>query len=243
MSKRFTDTEKWKRPWYRQLPLKAKIVWQYLCDDCNHAGIWFGDFELLSFQVNFKVSHEDLSNWFDEKIVKIGDKYFIPSFFDFQYKTTKDNFSAKKSALRILRDLGLVDENMKFLNNIGGGGDSGGTLLESTSIGISIIKGIGKSKRAFDFEKIYESYPLKKGKSKGIEKCKSQIKTDEDYSNLEKAVASYKALCEKEETESQYIKQFSTFMGCWRDYLDENIGHSLIAPKGEGEIKRGILCE
>lgn len=38
MSKRFTETEKWRDPWFRKLSPLQKCLFAYLCDNCNNAG-------------------------------------------------------------------------------------------------------------------------------------------------------------------------------------------------------------
>lgn len=68
----------------------------------------------------------------------------------------------------------------------------------------------------FDFEGVYKTYPLKKGKTGGMKICEKKIKTPEDFASLKTAVANYAKECEGKE--KQFIKHFSTFMGCWRDY-------------------------
>lgn len=70
----------------------------------------------------------------------------------------------------------------------------------------------------FDFETVYNFYPKKEGKTKGIEFCKSRIKTEEDYQLLLKAVNRYSKECRDERREKKFIKQFSSFMSVWRDY-------------------------
>jgi len=74
----------------------------------------------------------------------------------------------------------------------------------------------------FDFEKIYENYPRKEGKTKGILQCVNQIKTSEHYTSLNAAVQNYAEQCRKNNTEKKFIKLFSTFMsqGSWRDYVE-----------------------
>lgn len=70
----------------------------------------------------------------------------------------------------------------------------------------------------FNFEYIYNAYPRKEGKTRGLEKLKSQIKTEQDYLSLQEAVKNY-----SEQTAGQdkkYIKQFSSFVSVWRDYLE-----------------------
>jgi hypothetical protein len=54
MSKRFTSSSKWNDPWYRKLPTKYKFFWQYVCDQCDNAGVWKVDFEAASFHTGEK---------------------------------------------------------------------------------------------------------------------------------------------------------------------------------------------
>ena len=46
MAKRFTDTNKYKKPFIRGLQGAYKLFWDYLYHDCDHAGIWIVDFEI-----------------------------------------------------------------------------------------------------------------------------------------------------------------------------------------------------
>lgn len=75
-----------------------------------------------------------------------------------------------------------------------------------------------------EFERIYQKYPRKEGKSRGIAKAKSQIKTPEDLALLEKAIDRYRDHCVREGKEKQFVMHFSTFMASWRDYLDDDVG-------------------
>ena len=71
----------------------------------------------------------------------------------------------------------------------------------------------------FDFEKVYGEYPRKEGKTDGMKKCHSDIKSQIEYEDLIKAVAKYAKTCREERREKKYIKQFSTFMSTWRDWI------------------------
>ena len=73
----------------------------------------------------------------------------------------------------------------------------------------------------FDFEGVYERYPRKEGKSEGLKKCRSQIKTPQDFEDLKKSVFRYAEQCIRERREPKFIKQFSSFMTSWRDWIGE----------------------
>jgi len=87
MGKRFTDTEKWKKPFIRALKAPYKLLWLYICDDCDHAGIWQVDMEVAQIRIGEQISEEEAIENFGEKIILIdnGTKWFIPSFIEFQY--------------------------------------------------------------------------------------------------------------------------------------------------------------
>ena len=87
MAKRFTDTEKWKKPFIRGLQAPYKLLWLYICDDCDHAGIWQVDIEVAQIRVGEKLDEQQALKFFGDKIVPIenGTKWFIPSFVEFQY--------------------------------------------------------------------------------------------------------------------------------------------------------------
>lgn len=86
LAKRFTDTAKWDKAWFRKLSPPEKCVWMFLCDRCDHAGFWDIDMDALHFFVGTTWRIEDLTSTFGDKITLVGkDKIFIPDFVEFQY--------------------------------------------------------------------------------------------------------------------------------------------------------------
>ena len=120
MSKRFTDTEKWKKPFIRNLSAPYKLLWLYICDDCDHAGIWQVDIDVAKIRIGEDINEQDAIKFFDDKIIKIdnGNKWFIPSFIDFQYPSglNPDN-KAHGGIVKILLKYNLIDDQLKPLNS------------------------------------------------------------------------------------------------------------------------------
>ena len=104
MAKRMTDTDKWKKRFVRELSPQHKLLWFYILDDCNHAGIWEVDLEVASIRVGFDLSHDNLPSSFGEKVISFdnGDKWFIPEFIDFQYGELNPNSNVHKSVIALL---------------------------------------------------------------------------------------------------------------------------------------------
>ena len=88
MAKRFTDTDKWRKPFIKSLPTPYKLLWLYMLDDCNHAGIWQVDLEVAALRVGESLELDQALRLFQGRIVPFdnGAKWFIPAFIDFQYK-------------------------------------------------------------------------------------------------------------------------------------------------------------
>jgi len=89
MAKRFTDTEKWKDPWFRQLSPKMKCCWQFICDECNLAGIWKIDIPALAFYIGEPVTVDEIKSIINNgkerfKIISL-EELLVLDFIDFQY--------------------------------------------------------------------------------------------------------------------------------------------------------------
>jgi hypothetical protein len=73
----------------------------------------------------------------------------------------------------------------------------------------------------FDFASVYDAYPRKEGRTKGIARLRSQVRTPEAFEQLRAAVRHYADKCRLEATEPRFVKHFSTWAnGVWRDYVD-----------------------
>lgn len=117
MAKRFTDTNKWKKPFIRGLSGPYKLLWMYLCDDCDHAGIWQVDFEMARFIIGEKVNLETAKKAFTDKIIEVenGTKWFIPSFIEFQYPAgLNQQNNAHSSVISQLKKYNLLDIENKI---------------------------------------------------------------------------------------------------------------------------------
>jgi len=101
MAKRFTDSEKWKKGWFHSLPLKYKLFWVYLLDNCDNAGIWDVNISLAEFQVGSKLAQEEIEDIFKDQIIQISNsKWFIIDFILFQYNCDIDNLNDNNPALK-----------------------------------------------------------------------------------------------------------------------------------------------
>ena len=98
-----TDTDKWKKRFLKDLNYANKLLWLYMLDDCNHAGIWDIDLEVASIRIGLDVDIDDLKQ-FQDKIVIFdnNEKVFIPDFIDFQYGELNPNSNVHKSVIALL---------------------------------------------------------------------------------------------------------------------------------------------
>ncbi len=81
-----------------------------------------------------------------------------------------------------------------------------------------------RASRLFDFASIYQEYPRKLGKAKGLKIAEREIKTEADFDRLMIAVKRYAGHVRRENLEADYVKHFSTFMSSWEDWLDDDVG-------------------
>lgn len=114
MSKRMTDTDKWKKPFLKALPAEYKLFWLYLLDECDHAGIWHVELELAEMRLGIKLSHQKIRGFFKERIVEFDNetKWFLPDFIKFQYNELEEKNRAHKSVIDRLKKYSLYKENL-----------------------------------------------------------------------------------------------------------------------------------
>jgi len=111
MAKRFTNTDKWKKQWFKKLNTKQKLFWLYILDDCNHAGIWDIDLEVTSIRIGDEMSLDEMSYVLGDDVVFIDnrEKVFIPKFIEFQYGELNPNSRPHISVINLLEKYNLID--------------------------------------------------------------------------------------------------------------------------------------
>lgn len=114
MPKRFTATEKWKDIWFKKLEPKNKLLWIYLLDECDNAGLIELDLEIAGVLTGFKYSTLDVRETYKTRLFQITeDVWFIPKFILFQYpKGLSNNDNVTKNVVNKLQKYNLLDENL-----------------------------------------------------------------------------------------------------------------------------------
>lgn len=148
MSKRFTDTKKWRNEWFRKLSPEAKLTWIYLCDECEFHGVMKIDYGLATFQLGFEVNMPKIKSWFNDKVFFISEeKVLIVQFFEFQYGESKDSWTAKVRAREKLEILGFSFNNdsleIDFTKEYNKIDDCSPTVGDCGNTGLIKVKGKG----------------------------------------------------------------------------------------------------
>ena len=161
---RYTDAEKWKDVWFSELSNDEKLVWLYILDDCDHAGIWKVNLRLLNFNCNTSYTLTELYEFLNERVSILSEeKWWIKKFCEFQYGVDFLEKQSKPiiSAIKILIKEGLIEENSK------------GMLTLTKELDKSIV--VAKDK---DQDKDQDQYK-EKAKDKVQYKAKVQVKEQE----------------------------------------------------------------
>lgn len=118
MAKRLSDSTKWADEWFTELPMDMKLVWLYILDMCDHAGVYKVNLRLLRFQTGTDRPEDEIIEYLKDRIYISNNKWFIPKFIGFQYKNFfTSNTPAIKSAKELLLSHGIIKEADKELPN------------------------------------------------------------------------------------------------------------------------------
>lgn len=232
-TRRFTDISKWRNEWFRTLPQKAKLAWIYLCDECDFCGVWKADYGLASFQLDFTLTNQMIQDWFGNKVYNFdGDNVLLLQFFEFQYGSSKDTWTAKVKARERLEALGFKILKNKIVPPQSPTVDDGTPSVLIVGVGKGVVEDVlGESEGKFtsnDLESLYELYPNKVGKTEGMERLAAQSLTPKGLIDLSLAISNYTRYLSLEKNKTWLkAKQWDVFVGCktkphkpWHDWIN-----------------------
>ena len=117
MAKRFTDTTKWNEDWFLDLSNSHKLFWIYVCDNCDHAGIFKPNKIMFELLVGEKIDIVEFFTIVNQEKVRIlelnNGRWYITGFISFQYGgNLNENNRVHKSILALLikNEITWVDE-------------------------------------------------------------------------------------------------------------------------------------
>lgn len=116
MAKRFTATEIWDNPAFIELSPSAKLLWYYLKDKCDNAGVIKLSGKLAKFHLeingDFSATLKELEivGWIRQ--LSAG-KYLLPDFISFQYGALSEGCKPHRQVLDLLRKHGLEYSGIK----------------------------------------------------------------------------------------------------------------------------------
>lgn len=151
MAKRMTDTEKWKDDWFVALSPEHKILWLYMVDTCDHAGIWRVSSAVASALIGAPVDLDKARAAFSDRVQELeGGYWWLTRFIKFQYGLPLSQTSqVHNSVVRALVSKG-IDPN-PFL-----------TLGQGLPNPMARVK--DKDKDSLGFDSFWKAYPRKTAK-------------------------------------------------------------------------------
>jgi len=228
MSNRFTNTNKWKDSWFIDLSLKSKILFIFLCDNCDIAGFYERSNKLMKFYLDMSLEEIDKSTKeISKSVVFKNNKYFIKNFIFHQKNIPLNpNNNCHKSIINILSH-NKEDFSEYYSNYFRGSLAPSKPLVRGpgNSKGNSKGKGKGKGKGKkiiYDFEKIWNKYPIgrKQGKKEALGYFKETVKTNQDFENINKAIDNYNNYVKSKISDPIYILKACNWFDDWESWID-----------------------
>lgn len=114
--KRFTDTEKWNNPNFRRLSEPYKLLYLFLLDACDNAGVIHVDVERFSFILGHSFTLEAIKENLGDKVLFFKDKMALVGFVRFQCGELSIKCHPHKRVIELLKKHGLeADQQMGII--------------------------------------------------------------------------------------------------------------------------------
>jgi hypothetical protein len=238
VSKRFTDTNIWDKPWYRQLTPTDKIAFKYITEKCDSVGVWTPDFEAADFFIGTAVDWQRLPEKVNGNIdILENGKWWLVDFCNFQYGQLNEGCPPHRMYISLLYKHGVHERVFK-------GYSKGFNTPQEKEKNINISRTSKKTREEGkdnredskliyhdDFVECWKIYPKKLGKQRAYKAYVTRRRQGVDKADLLLACVNYKRSMNG--TDETYIKHASTFFGPdehWRDYL-QGLGEEERGPK------------
>lgn len=117
MSKRFFDTAKYSRPWFRDLAPTEKCAWDYITASCDNVGVWITDFKGAEFNIGGSLDWKAFPSKCHGNIIVLDDaKWWLSDFCSFQYGTLTECNKIQISYINLLKRHGLYERYLVIQN-------------------------------------------------------------------------------------------------------------------------------
>jgi len=204
MANRFTDTTKWEDDWFLNLSPDHKLVWFYVCDRCDHAGIWNPSQRMMDAFIGKHISLDSALVAFGGRVSLLqNSRWYICKFVRYQYKgALNPENKAHKSVIAILVANGIDSSTLEA--------PSIGAMVGAKDMDKDMVKDMVKVKDNStsttqkqnkdiytpEFLAFWQAYPARKGKKAGKAEAFGEWKALKPDAELQaqmlKALAGYK---------------------------------------------------
>lgn len=174
--KRFSETEKWRDPWFRSLKPSQKLLFLFIVDNCNNAGFWEEDKDYACYATGMNVEeYEGAVKGLARGLIGASGWYWVKNFLKHQKNDTIN--PENRAHVQILKLLAEQSQRFNASECFRGFLAPYKGLLSPLGIGKGKGKGIGKKEGEIQegkdekappkmdgFEEFWSSYPKKKAK-------------------------------------------------------------------------------
>jgi hypothetical protein len=233
MPKRMTDTEKWQDDWFVGLSPDHKLFWLYLCDRCDHAGIWKVSTTIPERMIGIKLNLAAALDAFGDRVEILKEGYWrLTRFLAFQYKIPMNpSNKTHESALKLLASFNIdtspFQAPSKPLPSPFEGAkdkDKDITIKELDSLSIKIkdnsISNDSKKDKV-EFTMFWDIYPKRVAKQDAI-RAWSKLTPQEQETAL-KVIPRHKDTPDWKKEDGKFIPYPATWLNGrrWEDQIDQ----------------------
>lgn len=114
MAKRFRETKLSRESWYRKLEPVHKCTWDFICDECDEAGMWSIDMDALAFflngaEVNLQAFLAAVNSDKNRLEIYGTGKIWVTGFVEFQYGQLSEACIPHRKIILLLKKYNLLD--------------------------------------------------------------------------------------------------------------------------------------